>query len=425
METIGHNGYTLTVLGNGVRIISEPVASTYSVSLGIWVDAGSRDEPDELAGVSHFIEHMVFKGTATRSALDIAKQIDRIGGMANAFTSKERTCFHAKVLKEHLPVMVDLLADLYLGSTFDPEDIDREKQVVVQEIRMVEDTPDEYIHVVFGRHFFDGNPLARPVLGNVETVMGLKRDHITGHLGQKYAPHKTVIAAAGAVEHDRLVELCAPHFAALPENRGAENRIGHVTSPSVKVYPRDLEQTHICLGTLGPSAVDDDRYASTLLNVILGGNMSSRLFQDVREKYGLAYSIYSFLSSYVDTGVLGVYVAVDPDTAHQTLELIMANIKKLVQNDIKPAEMDAAKEHIKGSILLAAENTDNRMTRLARNLIHFDRCVTYEEIIGRIMAVDSADVRRVARRLIRPEYMNLVVLGPQDEKDFDPSLLAL
>jgi predicted Zn-dependent peptidase len=414
-----------STLDNGVRIITETLPSTYSVSVGVWVDSGSRDESDEVSGISHFIEHMVFKGTGRRTALDIAKQIDRIGGMANAFTSKEHTCFHAKVLSEHLPEMIDLLADLFLGSVFDPAELDRERQVIFQEIKMVEDTPEEFIHVLFGRHFFNGNPLGRSVLGTLETVSGMNRDHLIRHLDDHYLPPRVVIAAAGAIDHDELVTLVRPLFSAL--NGGSEPPRSAAPEPvsTIQVYARDLEQVHLCLGTLGPAVIDDDLYPTTLLNVILGGNMSSRLWQEIRENRGLAYSIYSFLSSYLEVGALGVYVAVDPATIHQTLDIIVEQLRELMVGHIHPAELAAAKEHIKGSILLSAENTDNRMTRLARNLLHFGRYIPYETVISKIQAVTPEDIKRVATKYIQPRYLNLVVLGPAPGNAFDQSDLAL
>ncbi|MBU0515733.1 MAG: insulinase family protein [Proteobacteria bacterium] len=417
--------HRLSVLDNGVRVITETLPSTYSVSVGVWVDSGSRDEADDVAGISHFIEHMVFKGTGRRSALDIAKQIDRIGGMANAFTSKEHTCFHAKVLRDHLPVMVDLLADLFLASVFDPVEVDREKQVVIQEIKMVEDAPEEFIHVLFGRHFFDDNPLGRPVSGTIDTVAGLDRERLIRHMGDHYLPRRVVIAAAGAVEHDHFLDILRPLFAVLNQRPEPPRPLKPELRPSIEVYPRDLEQVHLCLGTLGPAVTDEDLYPTTLLNVILGGNMSSRLFQEVRENRGLAYSICSFLSSYVEIGSLGVYVAVDPATTHQTLEIIIEQLRGLLRGDIEAAELGAAKEHIKGSILLSAENSDNRMTRLARNLIHFDRYIPYETVIEKIEAVTPDDVQRVAEKFIRPRYLNLVVLGPIAKNAFNPTHLVL
>jgi predicted Zn-dependent peptidase len=414
-----------SVLDNGVRVVTETLPSTYSVSVGVWVDAGSRDEAEEVSGISHFIEHMVFKGTGRRTALDIAKQIDRIGGMANAFTSKEHTCFHAKVLREHLPEMIDLLADLFLGSVFDPAELDRERQVIIQEIKMVEDTPEEFIHVLFGRHFFDGNPLGRPVSGTIETVSGLNREHLVRHLDDHYLPPRVVISAAGAVEHDELLALVRPLFSTLNARPEPARPIKPEPASSIQVHPRDLEQVHLCLGTLGPAVTDDDLYPTTLLNVILGGNMSSRLWQEIRENRGLAYSIYSFLSSYLEIGSLGVYVAVDPATTHQTLEIIVEQLRQLMAGNIQAAELAAAKEHIKGSILLSAENTDNRMTRLARNLLHFGRYIPYETVITKIEAVTPEDIKRVATKFIQPRYMNLVVLGPAPGPGFDQSHLAL
>lgn len=408
---------TKTALDNGLRIVTERIEHVRSVSLGIWVDVGSRDETEPEAGLSHLLEHMIFKGTAKRSALDIAKEIDSIGGASNAFTSREFTCFHAKVLDNHQSEIVDLLTDIFLNSTFAAEELAREREVVLQEIKMVEDTPDEQVHQLMPEVLWGGAPLGRPVAGSAETVSAATPESIKAYIESAYRPERIIISAAGNLEHDRLVELLRPAFAGL---NGRPDRVRPPKPEPVathRLIDKDLEQIHLCLGLPGLSAVDPDRYAGLLLNNIFGGSMSSRLFQEVREKRGLAYSVYSFLSTYSDAGVLGTYLGVDPGRAREALEVVLGVMAELARA-IDPDDLAKAKEQLKGQIYLSAESTDARMSRLAKNEFTFGRYVPYDEVAAAIDAASPDKVAELAETLLDPAKIALAALGPGAEKLF-------
>ena len=417
--------YQKTVLDNGMRVVTERIPYLHSVSMGIWLNVGSRDETEDESGLTHFIEHMLFKGTEKRSAREIAKLLDAVGGMSNAFTSKENTCFHAKVLNTHLPLVVDILSDIFLHSVFDRAEVEREREVILEEINMVEDTPDEYVHILFNRNFWDGNPMARPIFGNINTVQSFTQEMILGYLNRGYHPDRIVLSAAGNVKHEEFLDLVEPAFNNIKRHsHSLDRKVPHINS-RVDLYPRDLEQIHFCLGTRGTSLVEKERYSCSILNVILGGSMSSRLFQEVRERRGLAYSIYSFLSSHTDAGMVGIYGAVRPHNIMETLEVIRDEIGRFKKEPISRAELGAAKEHIKGGIYLAAENTDNRMSRLAKNEIIFDRFVPYEEIEAGLEGVTVEEVQSLAQQLFRPEFMSLVLLGQVDGINLNPTYLHI
>jgi len=376
--------YRKTVLKNGVRIISERLAHFRSVSLGIWVDVGSRDEVEKENGVSHFIEHMSFKGTRNRSSLQIAKELDAIGGLSNAFTGKENTCFHSKVLDKHFPLMADILSDIFLNSIFDPQDMERERQVILQEINMVEDTPDEHIHVLFNRIFWPDHPIGMPILGTVKTVPFIKKETVLNYIKRFYSPHRIVISAAGNIDHGAMVDFFQPLFESLePGDQGPSRSIPRVHS-DISCNHKELEQVHICLGGKAPPLSSERRFAGAILNTILGGNMSSRLFQEIREKRGLAYSVYSFLSAYMDTGLFGVYVGTGPLEVNRALGVIAAEINKIRRGEISRSDLSAAQEHLIGGILLGSESTDSRMMRLARNEYLFGRYQSFEELVSHL-----------------------------------------
>ncbi|MFA9612642.1 MAG: M16 family metallopeptidase [Deltaproteobacteria bacterium] len=417
--------YNKTVLDNGMRVVTEQISHLHSVSMGIWLNVGSRDEEENESGLTHFIEHMLFKGTQQRSALEIAKQLDAVGGMSNAFTSKENTCFHAKVLDTHLPLVVEILSDIFLQSVFDQVEVEREREVILQEINMVEDTPDEYVHILFNKNFWDGNSLGRPIFGNVQTVKSFTREMILEYLNRGYHPDRIVLTAAGNVNHQEFLELVGPAFSNIERHGHNFDRTPPRANSRVDLYSRDIEQIHLCLGTRGTSLQEKERYCCSILNVILGGSMSSRLFQEVRERRGLAYSIYSFLSSQTDTGMMGIYGAVRPDNIKETLELIRLELSRFKREPISDTELRAAKEHIKGGIYLAAENTDNRMSRLAKNEMIFNRFVTYEEIEADLERVTVEDIQALAQQIFQPEVMSLVLLGQVNGLDVDHTYLDL
>jgi predicted Zn-dependent peptidase len=416
--------HKITEFENGLRLVSEHLPHVKSVSVGIWVNIGSRDETAREAGISHFIEHMIFKGTERRSALQIAKEIDQVGGMSNAFTSKEFTCFHAKVMSDHLKMVTDLLSDIFLGSLFTPDDLERERQVILQEIRMLEDTPDEMVHVLYSQNLWPGHPVGQPVMGTCDSVSAIGREDILDYLQRAYVPPRIVISAAGDLEHELLVELMGPAFGALKSTTIEPKETPPNSSPGLHVIRKDLEQVHICLGTEFPSILDERRYTAALLNILLGGNMSSRLFQEIREKRGLAYSVYSFFSAYQDTGMLGIYAGVEPHQTVETVKLILAELEKFRKGDLEQSELRAAQEHLKGSIILGSESVDNRMTRLAKNEMTYGRHIDFDEIIQAIKAVTVEDVVKLAMDHLLPERLTMTVLGAVEPADIPSDLLS-
>ncbi len=401
----------VTRLTNGVRVLSEPLPDLTSATVGIWVENGSRYERAEQAGISHFLEHLFFKGTARRTAAQIAQEIDAVGGVLNAFTGKEYTCYYAKVLREHLPLALDLLADIFTQSTFAAEEIERERSVIVQEISQVEDTPDDYVHELFNLAFWPGHPLSRPIAGTAETVSRFARDDFLRFLEARYRPDRVLIAAAGALGHDDLLAVADRHFGVLA---GSAARVdGGPPEPraGVSVHEKRLEQVHLCLGTPGIAQADADRYAAHLVNLALGGGMSSRLFQEIRERRGKAYTVYSFLSSYCDAGYTGVYVGTSAEWTREVVEVIRGELARVVRDGLAPDELLRAKNQMKGSLLLGLETSDSRMSRIAKNEIYFGRDVPLEEVAVGIDAVTNDDVLRISRRLFRPEALALTVLG--------------
>ncbi len=413
-----------TVLPNGIQVVTEEIPSVHSVSVGIWVEAGSRDERNEENGIAHFIEHMLFKGTQRRSARQIAKEIDAVGGILNAFTSKEFSSFYAKVMAEHLPVALDLLFDLYLHSLFATEELEKERQVIVQEINMVEDTPDEYIHDLFSQSFWPRHPLGAPILGRLDTISLMDRRTLKDFFSRHYLQIPPIIVAAGKLKHEDLlrpVQKVLRKIQPQPKERKSRPPRPH---PQIQVKNKQLEQVHLLLGTQGLAAVHPRRYVFTVLNTILGGGMSSRLFQEVREKRGLAYSVYSFVSSFVDSGLLGVYAGTGDQTVRRVLQVILREMTRLAENSIRPKELRSAKDQLKGNLLLSLESTDSRMSRLAKNEIFFHRFISADEIIEGIEKVSAEEICSLAQEIFRPASLSLTVLGPVTEKTIPQTLLT-
>jgi predicted Zn-dependent peptidase len=404
-----------TVLPNGVKIISQKMPHIRSVSMGVWVNVGARDESDEQSGLSHFIEHMIFKGTARRSAYQIAKEFDAIGGQTNAFTAMEHTCYHAKVLDNHMETMVDILTDIFLNSTFDPQEVERERPVIFQEIGMVEDSPEEHVHQLAGYDFWGDHPLGRSILGTRQNILSFDSQTIKTFFHRFYHPERIVIAVCGNVDHDRLVELVGPIFGTIISGQDLAQRFSPAISPCIRIHHRALEQVHICLATPGLSTTDPGRFALSLLNTLLGGNMSSRLFQQIREQRGLAYSVYSFIASYADTGQFGVYTGVHPDNVQQSIDLIVLGMNDICRTAISAAELQDAKEFTKGNLILATESVDNQMVRLAQNEIHFNDYIPLQWVIDQIDAVTADEIQALAQGLFKSENSSLTVLGPVDE----------
>jgi predicted Zn-dependent peptidase len=416
--------YCKTVLGNGIKIISEQLDHLGSVALGIWVNVGSRDENKAENGVSHFIEHMTFRGTRNRSSLQIAKDLDAIGGLSNAFTGKENTCFHAKVLGKHVGLLSDILSDIFLNSIFDPDDLERERQVILQEISMVEDSPSDNIHELFNSLFWLDQPMGMSTLGTGETVSDIRKETMLKYIDQFYVPERILVAAAGNVDHQSMVAYFEPFFGSRSDGgKPLQKRTAIRSNAGVSVHFKELEQVHICLGGEAASQASDERFACAILNTILGGNMSSRLFQEIREKRGLAYSVYSFVSSYTDSGLLGVYVATDSQNVNAVLETIQTEIKKINKGGISESELAAAKDHLIDGIYLGSESTDNRMMRIAKNEFIFERYIGYDELASNLKDVTMDQVVEVAGDIFRDDRVSLATLGPFKEEDLDRSNL--
>jgi predicted Zn-dependent peptidase len=357
--------YQKTVLDNGVKIVTDRIPYVRSISLGIWIITGSRYEDKSQNGIAHFIEHMLFKGTKKRSALEISKEIDSVGGIINALTSKEYTGLYIKVLDKNIDVAFDLLPDIFFNSTFDPKEVKREREVIFQEIHLSEDTPDEHIQELFTKSYFKDHPLAQPILGSLETVSNLNREKLISFFHQNhYQPSKIIIAAAGNLDHHQLVKEFSKLFGILPQRNITSSHNSFKPISNFFIHTKELEQVHLCIGTKGVSQDHPSRYASYVLNTILGGTMSSRLFQEIREKKGLAYAIYSYLSSYFDAGIFTVYLGVSKKTVIEAVELVIEEINKFRDNGISESELETAKEHLKGTTLLSSESVDRRMTRL-------------------------------------------------------------
>jgi predicted Zn-dependent peptidase len=403
-----------SVLSNGLRVVTEEHPHFHSAAVGIWLNVGSRDETGAENGLTHFLEHMAFKGTPRRSVLDIAREIDQLGGMCNAFTGKEQTCFHGRVLGEHLPRLVDLLGDLVLRSHLAAEDLERERQVILEEIYAQDDNPEELIQVNFARNFWGDNAFGRPILGEAEHIGQVTREDLAAYRKSVYRPGDTVVAAAGRVNHQEVVDLVAAGFEGFANGAASRPRQAVTTHPGVYTLSRDLEQVNLCLGGPGIAADDPRRYAATMLQLVMGGNMSSRLFQVIREQLGLAYSIQSYVQFYSDAGLVGISAGVSPQNLSAILAAIRRELKQLQEEKVSEAELTAAKEHVRGSIILSSEDCDHLMGRLAKNEINFDRYIPQADVIAGMMKVTAEEVREVARELLRPEAWGVMLLGPVD-----------
>jgi predicted Zn-dependent peptidase len=401
-----------TTLPNGVRIITEAMPHVRSVSVGIWIGTGSRRETTEQNGLSHFIEHMLFKGTTHRSAEDIARSVDSIGGNLDAFTAKELVCFNTKVLDEHLSLAWDVLADLVLNPLFRPEDIEKEKGVILEEIKMEADSPDYLVHEIFSSNFWKDHPLGKPILGTRETVRRFDSDMIRAYYSQVYAPSNLLVTAAGNLTHQRLVALVRDHFDSLPAGQPTPPDNAPVTHARIALRnKKSLEQVHVCLGVPSYPLPHQERFACYVLNTLLGGGMSSRLFQNIRERQGLAYAVFSELNPYRDTGCLSIYAGTSLESAPKVVESIVHEFRDLKERPVADDELRRAKDHLKGSLMLSLESTASRMTNLARQEMYFNRFFTLDELVQSIEAVTSVDVQRIAQTFFDPKQIALTVLG--------------
>lgn len=400
------------VLPNGLTVITEEMQHIRSISVGIWVKTGSRDEDPQWNGISHFIEHMVFKGTKHRTAEDIARQVDSIGGNMDAFTAKECVCFNVKVLDEHLPIAMDVLSDLVLNPVFDLKDIDRERGVILEEIKMDEDNPDYLVHEIFTQNFWKDHPLGKPILGTKETVKKFDQPVVFDSYRQRFNPGNLIIAAAGNINHERFVDLVIKHFDHMkPGSNGSQGQPPKVVPRIIMRNKKALEQVQICIGVPCHPIAHEKRYASYILNTVLGGGMSSRLFQNIREKQGLVYAIYSDLNPYRDTGCLGVYAGTSRESAGRVVESIIREFRDLKAGPVPAEELQRCKDQLKGSLMLSLESSTARMSNLARQEMYFDRFYNLDELIERIEEVTAHDLQELAQDFFRTENIAVTVLG--------------
>lgn len=411
--------YQKTVLGNGIRVVTERIPYLRSVSIGVWVITGSRDEQPQENGISHFIEHLLFKGTEKRTAFDIAKEIDSVGGTLNAFTGREYTCFYAKVIDQNLPLAIDLLSDIFLHSLMDLKDVEKERMVILQEIKMVEDTPDDYIHDLFNRVCWGDHPLGFPIYGTSDLVQSFRRDQLYQFFRENYPPDRIVVCAAGNLEHRQVVDMIEGTFGKITKSDKIRGRSKPDPISTTNIRKRDLEQVHFCLGTRGLQYNHSLRFASYILNTILGGGMSSRLFQEIRENRGLAYSVYSYLPTYIDSGLVVVYAGTNEDSFQEVIELVLKEFDRLKKEPLKNGELETAKEQLKGNLLLSLESSDNLMTRLAKNEIYFQSYLPVEKILKGIDEVKEETVRQLANEIFDERLFCLTVLGPMNGNYLD------
>jgi predicted Zn-dependent peptidase len=412
-------------LPSGLRLVTEAMPHVRSITVGVWLTRGSRHEADAQSGIAHFVEHMLFKGTSSRSAKDIAETIDGIGGQLDAFTSKEYAGYFIKVLDEHLPVAIDLLSDMIMRPALAPDDVTKEQQVILEEIKMVEDTPDDLVHELFSQQFWPGHPLGRPILGTSDTVSSFTSPELRRYFDRTYVASNLVIVAAGHLEHAGLRDMVADAFAPLSTSSGA-----HATAPpgvasGVAERQKDIEQSHVCIGTPAYPAAHADRHALHVLNTILGGSMSSRLFQHIREERGLAYAVFSNLTAYSDAGALTVYAGCATEKVGEVVDLTLDELRQLRETLVPDKELRRAKDHLKGSLMLGLESTSSRMSHLARQILYFGRHFSMDDILSSIEQVSADDVRRLARELFRNEGLSATVVGPKGGRPLEAGRLKI
>jgi len=400
------------VLPHGLTVITEQMQHIRSASIGIWLETGSRDEDSESNGISHFIEHMVFKGTKHRTAEEIARQVDSIGGNMDAFTAKECICFNVKVLDEHVPVALEILSDLVLHPIFDSGDITRERGVILEEIKMDEDNPDYLVHEIFTQNFWKDHPLGKPILGTKETVKRFERQAVFDTYAHRFAPGNIIVSAAGNLDHDKFVELVTKHFEHMkPRENGFHSAKPKIVSRIILRNKKALEQVQLCLGVPCHPIAHEQRHAGYVLNTLLGGGMSSRLFQNIRERQGLAYSIYSDLNPYRDTGCLAVYAGTSRASTTKVVQSVVEELRKLKQETVSDEELRRSKDQLKGSLMLSLESSTARMSNLARQEMYFDRFYDLDELIQKIEAVTAADLQSLANEFFQTEKVAVAALG--------------
>ncbi len=407
--------YQKTILENGIRVVSETIPHVRSVSLGVWADVGSRDEADTQNGISHFLEHMVFKGTKNRSVREIAQSLESLGGYLNAFTTKDHTCFYARVLDIHTRTALDVLSDLVLNATFNKKELEREKLVVIEEMRNAEDNPEDIIHDYFEKALFPTHPLGNPIIGSEANVRRFGRPDLQEYVKERYRPERLVIAAAGNIAHDTLCRMADRMFRNLKTTpRSITREPGPQRRPKAVFveHQKPINQAHVCLGTIAHGVKHKDRYPMLVMNTLLGEGMSSRLYQNIRERYGFAYSVYSYVNMFADTGVFGAYVGTDKKNVRNAKELIIKELSKLKTKPVSRAELERTKAQIKGTMMLGLENMSGRMMRLGSTELYFESFASLDTIIGKIDAVTPEAIQKVARELFNEHELSTVVIRP-------------
>jgi len=399
------------VLANGLTVLTETMPHVRSVALGVWIRRGSRHEQKSESGLAHFLEHMVFKGTERRSQAEIAQEMDEIGGQTDAFTSHEYAGFHAKVLDEHVVRAVDLLSDIVSRPRFDAEEIERERKVILDEMKSVEDTPDDVVHDLFTEAFWPDHGLGRPVLGRVETVSSFTRKDLVGFFKRMYAPSNLIVSAAGNLEEDQILDLVRERFSSLSTPPDGIANVAPRVSPTIQLQEKDLELAHLVVGSEAPPQASTRRHAAYVLNAVLGGNLSSRLFQVIREEHALAYAVFSSLSAYQDTGQFSIYAGTEAQNVPLVLDLVLAELRRIKSQPVEETELNRAKSHLRGSILMGLESTSARMSQLARQEMYFGRYVTADEVISGIDAVSSSEVLELAAEMFGRGPLAMTVLG--------------
>jgi predicted Zn-dependent peptidase len=420
----GDSTVARAVLPGGLRVITESLPAVRSVAFGIWAGVGSRDEDLDHAGATHYLEHLLFKGTSRRTALDISAEMDAVGGELNAFTAKEYTCYYARVLDADLPLAIDVLADMVTSSLIEEKEVDAERGVILEEIAMNEDDPSDTVHEAFAAQLFGDSPMGRPILGSVDSINSITRSQISEHYAARYKPENLVVAAAGSLEHEQVVELTRAAFGAalsgaaapLPPRLPSSDAVEAATGTGIRLVSRGIEQANLVLGCGGLSRTDERRFALGVLNAALGGGMSSRLFQEVREKRGLAYSVYSFSSQHADSGIWGVYAGCLPAKADEVLSICRDEIAKVISGGLTDDELDRGKGQLRGSIVLGLEDPSSRMSRLGKAELVYPRLEPVDEILAAIDAVTHDDVREVAAAVLA-QPKALAVVGPFDDAD--------
>lgn len=406
-----------SVLDNGLKIVTERVESVKSVSVGIWVKTGSRNETPKQSGITHFLEHMLFKGTDSRSSYDIAMSMESVGGYLNAFTSSEYTCYYSRCLNTQLERALDVLSDMVLHPSFPEDEITKEKKVVIEEMKMYRDSPDDYLFEEFSGHVFKGHPLGRPVIGYEETVAGFERQDLYDYMNDRYNPRNLLVSVAGNAEHERVVEIVTKYFGDLSPSEETDDQqpISNYQADKIELT-KAIEQTHLILGRRGLDYDHDDKFRLLLANTVLGGGMSSRLHQNIREKYGYCYTISTFNQSYKDTGLFGIYVGTDLDYVQHVRELINNELNKLKEEKIPEKELNEAKAQLKGKLVLSLESTSNRMSRLAKSEIYYDRFITIDELIEEIDHVKSEEIQQFSQDFFDNDLYSEALLVPEETR---------